>query len=348
MNLHSMALGMWAAEHGVLPDSLTRFGVRRLLYQRLKNIEGTISVQECRRRFIAECSASPIAIETNLANEQHYELPSQFFRSVLGTRLKYSSCYWGDSTSTLDEAEQSALEITCGRAGIEDGMEILELGCGWGSLSLWMAEKFPHSKITAVSNSSTQREFVCEQASKRGLDHLQVITADMNNFQTNQTFDRVVSIEMFEHMRNHKLLMQRVAGWLNPSGRLFVHIFCHRETPYLFETNGEHDWMGRYFFTGGMMPSDDLLLEYQNELELTNRWKWDGTHYEKTCNAWLQKMDAHQARLMSLFETTYGRDKANVWFHRWRLFFIACAELFGFRQGEEWWVSHYLFEKRTS
>lgn len=344
---HNSAWGLWAAERGVLPDTLTRYGVRRLLRRRLDELDRSDHTGERLRSFVESCSVSPIAIETNLANEQHYELPSQFFQTVLGERLKYSSCYWPEGVSTLDEAEVRALEITCQRASIEDGMEILELGCGWGSLSLWMAEHFPNAKITSVSNSGTQREFLCDRAKQGGFDHLQVITADMNEFHTHRTFDRVISVEMFEHMRNHRLLMQRIGSWLNPGGRLFVHIFCHKETPYLFETKTDRDWMGRYFFTGGMMPSDDLLLEYQEHLELIDRWKWDGTHYEKTSNAWLKNADAQQDRIISLFETTYGRAGARVWFHRWRLFFIACAELFGFRGGQEWWVSHYLFEKRA-
>jgi cyclopropane-fatty-acyl-phospholipid synthase len=344
----SLGLGLWAAERGVLPDPFLRYGVRRLLRQRLSELADSTHQAERTREFADECGRGPIAVETNAANEQHYELPAQFFQSVLGPRLKYSCCHWADGVSSLDRAEESALDLTCRRAGVEDGMDLLELGCGWGSLSLWMAERYPRSRVTAVSNSTSQREFLYEQARRRGLSNLEVITADMNEFRIHRRFDRVLSVEMFEHMRNHRLLMQRIAGWLVPGGRLFVHLFCHRETPYLFETRDSHDWMGRYFFTGGMMPSETLLLEYQDDLELRQQWTWDGTHYEKTCNAWLHNMDAQKSRLLALFETTYGREQALVWFHRWRLFFIACAELFGFRDGREWQVAHYLFEKRPA
>nr|WP_312028302.1 cyclopropane-fatty-acyl-phospholipid synthase family protein [Aquabacterium sp. J223] len=281
------------------------------------------------------------------ANEQHYEVPAAFFEAVLGPHRKYSSCWWPDGVQTLEQAEAAALAATCERAGLEDGQQVLELGCGWGSLSLWMAERFPGSRITAVSNSQSQRRHIEAVARQRGLGNLQVITCDVNDFQAEPgRFDRVVSVEMFEHLRNWPLAFERVAGWLKPDGRFFMHVFAHREAPYAFVERDASDWMSRHFFSGGMMPSDDLALHCQDHLRLQARWRWDGTHYQRTAAAWLANMDARREALMPLFEATYGEQDAPVWWTRWRLFFLSVEELFGWDGGRQWWVSHYLFDKR--
>jgi cyclopropane-fatty-acyl-phospholipid synthase len=264
---------------------------------------------------------------------------------VLGSRLKYSCGYWPDGISDLEHAEQEALRVTCERAGLTDGMDILELGCGWGSLTLWMAEHYPSSRIVAVSNSMAQRCFIQEQAERGGLMNIEVVTCDMNSFVTLKRFDRVVSVEMFEHMRNYRLLFEHVADWLKPAGRFFLHIFCHRAVPYAFVDQGPNDWMSRYFFTGGMMPSDELPLYFQQHLQLLQHWRWNGGHYRDTANAWLANMDQHRDELWPVLESVYGAQHTQQWWMRWRMFFMACAELFGYDSGQQWWVSHYLFEK---
>jgi len=344
-----VGLAIELIERGLLPDALVRLGIRRLLRRRLIS-EQAGSCEDRAARFeelLAACRTGPIAVQTDKANEQHYEVPAEFFLRVLGRHLKYSACHFGPGISSLDQAEADALRITCERADLRDGQRILELGCGWGSLSLWMAEHFPGSRITAVSNSASQRAFIETQAVERGLTGLTVVTADINHFTPadREPFDRVVSVEMFEHMRNCRLLLERISGWLAPGGRLFVHIFCHRDTPYFFQTDGASNWMGRYFFSGGTMPSDGLLAHFQDHLRLNRRWRWSGRHYEQTANAWLRNLDTARDQIMPVLEATYGRRDARRWLVRWRLFFMACAELFGYHGGEEWWVSHCLFEK---
>jgi len=338
------------SEQGLVPDTVIRHGIRRLLRKRLDGLRShdCEALARLKADFIQSMGRSAIAPLPFKANEQHYEVPTGFFIEVLGAQQKYSCCHWSHETRDLDSAETEALMMTCEHAGLRDGMEILELGCGWGSLTTWMARHYPHSRITAISNSASQGEHIRQQARQLGLDNIVVKTCDMNDFVSSDTYDRIVSVEMFEHMRNYQELFGRISHWLKPDGRFFMHIFCHRDTPYAFEENNETDWMSRHFFSGGMMPSDDLPLHFQDHLGLVRQWRWDGRHYEKTANAWLQNMDRMKPVLFPLLQKTYGPDSARQWWMRWRMFFMACAELFGYADGQQWWVSHYLFEKRQS
>lgn len=343
----SEAMIISLVERGIVPDPIIRAGIR----QRLRKTLAELPMNDCeaaaehKKTFIAMMDDSPVAAVPERANEQHYEVPADFFATVLGPRRKYSSCCWPDGVGTLAEAEEAALAKTARRAGIGSNMAVLELGCGWGSFSLWAAEHFPSSQFTAVSNSSSQREYIEGEAQRRGIENLTIITADMNAFAIDQQFDRIVSLEMFEHMRNWRTLFGRVHDWLEPGGRFFMHVFCHRDHPYPYEDTGPDDWMSHYFFAGGIMPSDDLPLHFQQRLNLVDRWRWDGRHYEKTLNAWLARMDAARAEVWPILENTYGKDQIGTWWMRWRLFFMACAELFGLHQGQEWYVGHYLFER---
>lgn len=336
------------SERGIIPDPILRSSIRHLIQQRLRELK----VDDCEygnnvtQEFVAMMNNSPIAPLPEKANEQHYEVPTSLFEIMLGKNMKYSSCYWRDGVHDLDIAEDDSLALTCEHAQLEDGMDILELGCGWGSLTLWMASHYPNSLITAVSNSSSQREHITGQAAARGLHNIQVITMDMNEFSMDGSFDRVVSVEMFEHMRNYKKLYAMIADLLKPGGKFFKHIFVHRSVPYEFVVRDETDWMSKYFFSGGIMPSDELPLYFQQDLQLNQRWRWNGSHYERTSNAWLKNMDDNRDTIMPLFEQTYGKDEAVKWWMRWRMFYMSCAELFGYDKGQQWWVSHYLFDKR--
>ncbi len=332
-------------EKDLLPDWLIRIGIRRLLRQRLREIT-TPSPAEQVAQFAATLSALPIAINTAESKDQHYEVPTEFYQQCLGPRLKYSSCYYVAGDESLAQAEERMLALTCERAQLGHGQDILELGCGWGSLTLWMAEKYPRSRITGVSHSRTQREHILGEAKKRGLANVAIITCDMNEFEIAAgSFDRVVSVEMFEHMKNWPKLMGNVARWLRSGGMFFAHVFTHSRFAYHFEVRDESDWMSQYFFTGGMMPAHDLFPRFQADLKLVQDWKVNGRHYAQTAEHWLQNMDAHRAQIMPLFEQTYGAGQAVKWWSYWRVFYLACAELWWFRSGEEWLVSHYLFRK---
>lgn len=334
-------------ENDHVPDFLIRKKIVQLLEVRLK--DETLANRELQQahlmNIIAELKQSPIAIETRAANEQHYEVPTTFFKMVMGQHMKYSSCYWTPETKTLSEAETLALEKTCAHAELQDGLQILELGCGWGSLSMFMAAKYPNAQITGVSNSATQKAYIDATCAQRGLKNVRIITADMNVFALDEKFDRVVSVEMFEHMRNYRLLLKKINNMLTDDGKLFVHIFTHKEFTYYFDVVNDDDWMSKYFFTGGIMPSDDLLFYFNEDLKVQKHYHWDGTHYQKTAEAWLQNMDAHKAEIMPILASTYGKENATKWWVYWRIFFMACAELWGYKNGNEWFVSHYLFTK---
>ena len=335
---------------GILPDALIRHGIRRRLAETLAtHVKSTEQDQRAAiARHVQELRASPVAIETDAANQQHYEVPAAFYLKTLGPRLKYSSGWFDSPQDTLAEAEEKMLRLTCNRAGLVDGQRILELGCGWGSLSLWMAEHYPNSDITVVSNSASQKQHIDFQAAARGFKNLTVRTANMISYpgEGGAVFDRVVSVEMFEHMKNYAELLRRISAWLQPGGKLFVHIFTHRVAAYHYEVESDDDWMAKYFFTGGQMPSHDLLSHFQDDLTLVQDWKVNGGHYEQTSNAWLANMDRHKTEIMPLFKETYGSENATRWWNYWRIFFMACAELWGYKGGEEWGVSHYLFEKK--
>jgi cyclopropane-fatty-acyl-phospholipid synthase len=331
-------------EKNLLPDWLIRVGIRRLLAQRIREESAGYD----RSAYVADLKTRPIAEETRAANEQHYEVPTDFYRLCLGRRLKYSGCFYQTGSESLNEAEEAMLALYVERGRLEDGQSVLELGCGWGSLSLYLAERFPHSRITGVSNSRTQKEYIDGEAARRGLGNLQIITCDMNAFDLpGAQFDRVVSVEMFEHMKNYQRLLANVARWLKPDGLLFVHIFTHHRLSYHFIPRDATDWMARYFFTGGQMPAHDLLPAFDDQLQLVQDWKVNGRHYQQTAEHWLQNMDRHRAEILPLFARTYGPDAVTRWWVYWRVFYMACAELWGYRNGEEWLVSHYLFRRRT-
>ncbi len=329
-------------EKNLLPDWLIRIGIRRLLAQRIR--EETARYD--RAAYVADLKNRALAEKTAAANEQHYEVPTSFYQYCLGKRLKYSGCLYPTGKESLDQAEEHMRALYGGRAQPADGQNILELGCGWGSLCLYNAAKFPRAQITAISNSRTQKEHIDAEAKKRGLTNLRIITCDINVFDIEPAqFDRVVSVEMFEHLKNYDLLFRNIARWLKPGGMLFTHIFTHSRFSYHFIARDETDWMSRYFFTGGQMPAHDLLMQFQADLTLVTDWKVNGRHYQQTAEHWLQNMDAHRAEIMPLFRATYGADQATKWWAYWRVFYLSCAELWGYKNGEEWLVSHYLFRK---
>lgn len=337
-------------EQNLAPDWLTRLGIRRLLASRLAQESSSDIEQEIRRKMsiIANLRAAPIAVDQEKANEQHYEVPTAFFLLHLGKRMKYSSCYYETPDMSLDDAEDAMLRLYCERAGIKNGMTVLDLGCGWGSLSLYIAEHYRGCKVVGLSNSWTQREFIEGRAKERALSNVKIVTADVASIEQvdgGTTFDVVMSIEMFEHMRNYGQLLRKVNRWLKKGGKLFVHIFCHTRFIYCMETEGPTNWMGRYFFTGGTMPCDDVLTYFQDEVRLVDRWRVDGRHYAQTAEHWLQRFDANVDKIRPELRAAYGKE-ATKWEAYWRTFYLSVAELFGYRNGQEWHVAHYLFEKR--
>jgi cyclopropane-fatty-acyl-phospholipid synthase len=340
-------------ERGWVPDGVIRLGMRRLMLQRLRDeaLNDNATRSERLNRLLDDLRESPIAIETQAANNQHYELPASIFVEHLGPHLKYSCCFYPQGDETLEQAETAMLELYASRAELADGQRVLDLGCGWGSLSLWLAERYPRSRIVALSNSHGQRALIEARAAQRGLTNLQVVTGNIVDFEFDDAqlaggFDRVVSIEMFEHMKNYGLLLEKIARWMRKDAKLFVHIFAHRTLAYHFQSEDRSDWMSRYFFTGGTMPSEHLLLNFQDHIHIERQWWVSGTHYERTATQWLTALDGAKHRVMPLLIDTYGAHDAAIWLQRWRMFYMAVAELFGFANGNEWGVAHYRFQKR--
>jgi cyclopropane-fatty-acyl-phospholipid synthase len=336
------------AERALLPDFLIRAGIRQQCRERLaaERAGGPEAQEQRLQARLLELRSSPLAVHTEAANAQHYELPPAFFQYCLGQRLKYSCAYYPTGNETLDQAELAMLELYGERAQLADGQEILELGCGWGSLTLWMAERYPASRIRAISNSSAQRLHIEQQCRVRGLHNVTVVTCDVNRLSLPPAqFDRCVSVEMFEHLRNYETLLARIAGWLKPDGKLFVHVFAHRDFLYPFETSGPGNWMGRHFFTGGLMPSADTFLWFQKDLAVEQRWRVSGTHYGRTANHWLANQDRHASAVRALFSEVYGPAQAALWIQRWRMFWMACAETFSYDDGRQWIVGHYRFAR---
>ncbi|MBY0449627.1 MAG: cyclopropane-fatty-acyl-phospholipid synthase family protein [Cyanobacteria bacterium] len=337
-------------ESNLVPEPLIRLGIRYLLSQKLR-VEYKANVEDQNQvilDFVADLKQSPIAIETQAANDQHYEVPSDFYHYCLGPRRKYSGCYWTPETKTLAEAEETMLQLSCDRAQIEDGQRILDLGCGWGSMSLWLAEKYPQAKITGLSNSRSQKAYIDSVAQAKGFKNLEIITGNIVDFdfEGSPQFDRVISIEMFEHMKNYEALLRKIRRWVRDDGRLFVHIFTHKTVAYHYEDQGPRDWMTRYFFSGGTMPSHDLLLYFQDDFTIANQWAVNGVHYQKTAEAWLENMKRHRSEILPILASTYGEEQVTRWWVYWQVFFMACAELWGYDHGNEWHVSHYLFNAR--
>ena len=336
MNLAQMVA--YYGERLPLPDVLSKAAIARLVEATRRKL--AYESADADRRFALEMAAYPIAIHTSDANAQHYEIPAEFFVLCLGPQRKYSCCLYDDGISALAGAEEHALAVTAEHAALKDGQRILELGCGWGSLSLWMARRFPHARITSVSNSASQRDYITAQARNENLNNLEVITADMNDFQPTQTFDRVVSVEMFEHMANWYPLLQRIRASIADDGRLFIHIFTHKSAPYRFQLADKDDWIAQHFFTGGIMPSHKLIRQFSDSFDVESEWFWNGVNYQKTAAHWLENFDRNSDEILTILRKVYGTDAA-LWHRRWRLFFLATMGLFGHDGGTEWGVSHY-------
>lgn len=334
-----------SAERIALPDFLSKAGIRYLVGRSSKRLNSPAALSD--HCFLKIVEARPIAVQTDKANDQHYEIPAEFFALILGSHRKYSCCLFDRGATTLAEAEDHALADTISHAGLSDGQDILEMGCGWGSLSLYMAEQFPHSFITAVSNSHSQRGYILEQATHRGLKNLHVKTSDMNEFHTDHKFDRIVSVEMFEHMSNWRQLLQKSRHWLKSDGRMFVHVFTHNRSAYLFDENDPHDWIAQNFFTGGIMPSHSLIRQFPEVFDVEQEWRWSGLNYMKTAQHWLENFDRNRPAIRRVLKDVYG-EKASLWERRWRLFFLATSGLFGHDAGREWGVSHYLLRPSRS
>jgi cyclopropane-fatty-acyl-phospholipid synthase len=340
-------LGIEIAERTPVPDAVLRRAIRARVARRVRDeSRGGVEAQSERlRALIAESDRGVIAVATDAANRQHYEVPAEFFGLCLGPRRKYSCALWEPGVTDLAAAEEAMLALSAERADLRDGQEILDLGCGWGSLTLWIAERFPATTVTGLSNSASQREYITRTAAARGLTNVRVITADVNAFVPDRSFDRIVSVEMLEHVRNHRALLGRVAGWLRPDGRLFVHVFAHRTLAFRFDATSRSDWIGRHFFTGGTMPSDDLLPRVADALTLVDQWRVSGTHYAATARAWLDLLDEHRDAAVAVLADDVGSRRARRQFRRWRLFFLSCEGLWGYRGGNEFIVSHYLFRR---
>mgnify|MGYP002628804299 FL=1 len=337
-----MKTALKLVEKGLVPTPLLRRGIRNLLRERLVEQRSIYEPdrQHALGQWVSRMRSSVVADVPELANQQHYEIPPEFFEEVLGKHLKYSSGYYDVQVNSLDQAEQTMLALTCQRAQLVDGQDVLELGCGWGSLTLWMAEFYPESHITAVSNSAPQREHILARAKERGLTNVEVITCDMNEFDTQQRFDRVISVEMFEHMRNWEALLKRVSTWIADNGLVFLHVFSHHKYAYPFDVKDESDWMSQYFFSGGMMPCHDLVEQLEVPFVVDGSWVVNGSHYARTAEDWLKNIESKRERVLKIFTATYGPQEAKRWYHRWRVFFLSCAELFNYNDGKEWGVSH--------
>jgi len=337
-------------ESGYVPDQIIRAGIKYLLKNRLIDLY-KFEAQAYVDDYVEKLKKSPLAVLTDKANEQHYEVPTEYYDLCLGIHKKYSSCFWDESVTSLNQAEQKALDISIERADIRDGMRILELGCGWGSLSLELAKRFPNSEIVAVSNSRTQKQYIEQRARERHLNNLQILTLNLGDESSYKLisgrFDRAMSIEMMEHLRNYELFFKKIRQLLNPDGQFFVHVFTHKSHPYFFETDGDDNWMGRYFFSGGQMPSRNLFDVFDQDLQVFQKWDWNGQHYQKTLESWLELMDHNEDQVMMLFKQCYGSADATKWFNRWRVFYMACSELFGYDQGQTWAVTHYLLKPKN-
>jgi cyclopropane-fatty-acyl-phospholipid synthase len=326
------------AERVPLPDIVIRAAIQRLCSRTATRLASGNAESDA--SFAEEMAARQLAEYTDEAGAQHHEVPQAFFAKVLGPNRKYSSCFYKEPESTLQEAEEESLRQTVEHADLHDGQSILELGCGWGSLSLWMARQFPHAQVIAVSNSNPQRIYIEGEAASRSLKNLRVIAQDINLFDPQQQFDRIVSVEMFEHMMNWRELMMRVQSWLKPDGRFFLHIFTHRTGAYRFDPRDKEDWVAQHLFTGGVMPSHHLIRQYADLFEVEKEWRWSGTHYQRTAQGWLANFDSHRGEIDDILRPVYGRD-TSLRMRRWRWFFLATAGLFGYAGGSEWGVSHY-------
>ncbi|XP_057959261.1 (S)-coclaurine N-methyltransferase isoform X2 [Malania oleifera] len=344
----TVRLMLASLERNLLPDAVIRILTRLLLASRLRSgyrpssdlqLSDLLHFSHCLREM-------PIAIDTDKPKAQHYELPTSFFKLVLGKHLKYSCCYFPDKSSTLEDAEKAMLEVYCKRSRIEDGHTVLDVGCGWGSLTLYIAQNYANCRITGICNSSTQKAHIEEQCQELQLQNVEIIVADISTFKMEASYDRIFSIEMFEHMKNYKDLLKKISEWMKQDGLLFIHHFCHKAFAYHFEDIDEDDWITRYFFTGGTMPSANLLLYFQDDVSVVDHWLVNGRHYQQTSEEWLKRMDQNMASIRSIMESTYGKDSATKWTVYWRTFFIAVAELFGYNNGEEWMVAHFLFRKK--
>ncbi|KAJ4830155.1 hypothetical protein Tsubulata_042905 [Turnera subulata] len=335
-------------ERNLLPDAVVRRLTRLLLASRLRS--GCKPSSELQLldllQFVHSLKEMPIAIQTETAKAQHYELPTSFFKLVLGKNMKYSCCYFPNESSSLEDAEKAMLELYCERAKLKDGHTVLDVGCGWGSLSLFIAQKYANCKITGICNSTTQKAYIEEQCRDLQLHNLEIIVADISTFEMEASYDRIFSIEMFEHMKNYGQLLNKISKWMKQDTLLFVHYFCHKAFAYHFEDINEDDWITRYFFTGGTMPSANLLLYFQDDVSIVNHWLVNGKHYSKTSEEWLKRMDKNLASIKPIMESTYGKDQSLKWTVYWRTFFIAVAELFGYNNGDEWMVAHFLFRKK--